>query len=80
MFKKFLRWFTIDMVSTIFLGLMTGFTVYFGIKGFTVPVGLLAMCDAFIFRGIIWQGMYVDRISVLSDKIVELGGEVPPLK
>jgi hypothetical protein len=75
MIKQLWRYVRIDSVSTIFLVVMTGLTVYSMVKlGVTRDNGLLAMCDAFIFRGILWQGWSFDLKVKLQAQIEELQG------
>lgn len=68
--KKAWRYISIDGVSTIFFVIITtGTVVSFNKDGYTLAGALLAMCDLFILRGIIWQGMYYDLIQELRAKL-----------
>ena len=69
--KRLYRYFKMDMASTIFLGITIFLFVYLIAKGNEYEnVGYwLGAVIIFVFRGIIWQGGYVDRIRELEDEV-----------
>jgi len=67
--KKLFRYFKLDMVSVIFLAVTIGLLVYHFVGNADVSP-FLALVALFIFRGIMWQGQYVDRIRQ-QEKIIE---------
>jgi uncharacterized membrane protein YiaA len=69
--KRLYRYFKLDMVSTLFLCVTIFLFVYLLSNGTDKDnVGYwLGAVIIFIFRGIIWQGAYVDRIRDLESQI-----------
>lgn len=71
-FDRALKFVTLDMVSTLFLLMTTTFTVISLSSGYTIEGGILAMCDLFILRGMIWQSGYVKLIRELRTQLETL--------
>jgi len=66
--KRIFRYFKMDMVSTFFLFITIFLFVYRIAEGpdYNNVAYWLGAVVIFVFRGIIWQGGYVDRIRELE--------------
>jgi len=71
---KLFNYFRWDIVSFLFLIITAVLAVYYASGGtYSVNAGYwLFACVLFIFRGIVWQGQYVEWIRELEELIKKL--------
>lgn len=76
--KRLVRYFAMDMVSTIFFFVLIGLFVYFISGGKEADnVGyFLSICALYVFKCIIWQGGYVDQLRDYRNMIQEKENEI----
>jgi hypothetical protein len=70
---KILKYLKLDIVSTLMMLVFIGLFILHLIKGIDVSLSLL-LAILFIFRGIMWQGQYVDRIRELEEENESIRG------